>query len=197
MENKTKTKLIGSTREMVTCSLFVVLIIVGTYLKIPMPLVPITFQLFFTTLSGALLGSKNGALSVFVYVLMGLIGLPVFTGGGGISYILKPSFGYLIGFILGAYITGKIAENAKPLTYGRALWACFAGLLVVYALGTVYCWVVSNFILATPTAIIPLLVNCVLLPIPGDILLMFLAAKIAVMWRKRGIAETLRSVNSE
>ena len=65
-----------------------------SFIRIPVPLVPFTLQITFTTLAGLLLGSKKGAISVAVYVLMGLIGIPVFTQGGGFSYVLKPSFGF-------------------------------------------------------------------------------------------------------
>ncbi len=68
---------------------------IGAFIRIPVPLVPFTLQITFTTLAGLfLLGSKKGAISVAVYVLMGLIGIPVFTQGGGFSYVLKPSFGF-------------------------------------------------------------------------------------------------------
>ena len=60
-----------------------------------------------------MLGSRLGALSQLVYVVLGLIGIPVFTAGGGISYIFKPTFGYLLGYIIGAYVIGKIAESVK------------------------------------------------------------------------------------
>ena len=67
-----------------------------------------TLQFFFVLLAGILLGSKLGALAVLLYVVIGLLGLPIFAAGGGLAYIVEPSFGYLIGFIAGAYVTGII-----------------------------------------------------------------------------------------
>ena len=93
--------------------LFTALIAAGAFIRIPIPVVPFTLQFLFTTLAGLLLGGKNGAISVGVYIFLGLLGLPVFASGGGFAYVLTPTFGYLIGFGAGAYLTGRIA-NAKP-----------------------------------------------------------------------------------
>ena len=93
------------TRSMVYCALFTALIAVGAFIRVPVPVVPFTLQYLFTMLAGLLLGSRRGAVSVAVYVLLGLAGLPIFTEGGGLGYIFKPSFGYLVGFCVGAYQT--------------------------------------------------------------------------------------------
>ncbi len=89
-------------RKTVLCSLFAALIAVGAFIKIPVPLVPFTLQFLFTTLAGLLLGSKLGFTAVMSYIAVGLAGIPVFASGGGISYVFQPSFGYLIGFAIGA-----------------------------------------------------------------------------------------------
>ena len=93
------------------CALFTGLIIVGAFIKIPIPNVPLTLQVMFTNLAGLVLGSRLGALSVLTYVLLGLAGIPVFTSGGGIGYVLMPTFGYLIGFIIGTFAAGRIVER--------------------------------------------------------------------------------------
>ncbi|MBQ4431071.1 MAG: biotin transporter BioY, partial [Synergistaceae bacterium] len=92
------------TGRLTLCALFAALIAIGTHIKIPTPLLPLTFQTFFVVLAGLVLGGKYGALSVCVYVIAGLAGLPVFTGSA-----LNPTFGYIIGFIPGAWIAGYIA----------------------------------------------------------------------------------------
>lgn len=122
-----------------------------------------------------ILGSRKGALAVSVYVLLGLTGLPVFTEGGGIGYIFQPTFGYLIGFIAGAYITGRIVHGGE-LDMPRLLIGCFAGLLVVYAMGMAYYWAISKFWLHSPIGIWPLFLYCFLLAVPGDICLCILSA---------------------
>ena len=88
----------NKTINLVLSSLFVSLIAVGAFIKIPLPVVPFTLQFLFTMMAGLLLEGKLGAASVGIYILIGLFGLPVFAEGGGPAYILKPGFGYIIGF---------------------------------------------------------------------------------------------------
>ena len=121
------------TRQMILCALFTALIAVGAQIKVPLPVVPFTLQFLFTTLAGLLLGGRLGALSVAVYLVLGLVGAPVFTEGGGPAYLLKPSLGYLIGFMLGAWLTGKIAFSARRLGFKLAVAASAAGLAAVEA----------------------------------------------------------------
>lgn len=103
------------TRSMILCALFAALIAAGAFLRIPIPVVPFTLQYLFTMLAGLLLGPRLGATAVGVYIVLGLAGLPVFTQGGGPGYIFQPTFGYIIGFALGAYLTGKYcACTAAP-----------------------------------------------------------------------------------
>ena len=119
--------------NLIICSLFTALIAVGAFIKIPVPVVPFTLQFLFTTLAGLLLGSKKGAISVVAYMVLGLVGLPIFSEGGGFWYVMKPSFGYIIGFCIGTYVTGLIAERMKEKTVPRYMLANFIGLLIVYA----------------------------------------------------------------
>ena len=119
--------------NLILCSLFTALIAVGAFIKIPVPVVPFTLQFLFTTLAGLLLGSKKGAISVVAYMVLGLVGLPIFSEGGVFWYVMKPSFGYIIGFCIGTYVTGLIAERMKEKTVPRYMLANFIGLLIVYA----------------------------------------------------------------
>ncbi len=165
------------TKDMILIAMFVALIAVGAYIKIPVPVCPFTLQFLFTTLAGIILGSKNGTIAVSVYVLLGLAGLPVFTGGGGIGYVFQPTFGYLIGFIAGAFVTGTIVHKGD-LTMQRLLAGGFAGLMTVYTFGMAYYWAVSRFYIGEPIGIWPLFLYCFLLAVPGDICLCILSAKL-------------------
>ncbi|MDE6700552.1 MAG: biotin transporter BioY [Acetatifactor sp.] len=156
--------------------MFVALIAVGAFIKIPIPVVPFTLQVLFTMLAGLLLGGKLGASAVCIYIVMGLLGLPVFTEGGGLAYVLKPSFGYIIGFAVGAYVTGTIANKTSRPGYRRLLCANFIGLGIVYLFGMVYYYLISNFYLGTPMGLWPLFLYCFLLVVPGDIALCILGA---------------------
>ncbi len=77
----------GKTTKLLLCALFTALVAVGAFIRIPVPLVPFTLQFWFTTMAGLLLGPRWGACSVLVYVLLGLMGVPVFTQGGGPGYV--------------------------------------------------------------------------------------------------------------
>jgi biotin transport system substrate-specific component len=127
-------------------------------------------------LAGLLLGSRLGAVSVGLYALLGLIGLPIFAEGGGIWYLFKPSFGYILGFVLGTWITGKITEHLEHLTFSRILTANFAGLICVYGVGMLYYYIICNYVIDTPIGLWPLFLYCFLLAVPGDICLCILAA---------------------
>ncbi|MBP3506975.1 MAG: biotin transporter BioY [Lachnospiraceae bacterium] len=166
----------SKTKSLILCSMFTALIVVGAFIKIPVPVVPFTLQFLFTTLAGLLLGSKRGMISVVVYMVLGLIGLPVFSEGGGIWYILKPSFGYIIGFCIGTFVTGLIAERMKEKTIPRYLLANFTGLMIVYVVGMVYYYIICNYVINTPIAFGPLFLYCFLLAVPGDICLCIFAA---------------------
>lgn len=165
------------TKKIVLCSLFVALISVGAFIRIPIPYVPFTLQFLFTMLAGLLLGGKLGCVSVCAYIALGLVGLPVFTQGGGIAYVLQPSFGYIIGFAVGAFITGAIADDCSGTpSIKRLLAANFAGLAVVYLFGMVYYYLICRIYLGTPIGLWPLILYCFILAVPGDILLCIIGA---------------------
>ena len=166
----------GKTGKLILCGLFVALICAGAFIRIPIPVVPFTLQLLFTMMAGLLLGGRSGAAAVGIYILMGLAGLPVFAEGGGFSYILKPSFGYIIGFAVAAYVTGSIANKVSNPGYRRLLAANFTGLGIVYAFGMVYYYLMSNVYLGSPIGLWPLFLYCFILAVPGDIVLCILGA---------------------
>lgn len=165
--------------EMVYCGIFTTLIAAGAFIKIPIPVVPFTLQFLFTMLSGLLLGGRLGALSVAVYMALGLAGLPIFSEGGGFWYILKPSFGYIIGFCAASYVTGKMVEKMHNRTIAKYLLANFTGLFIVYSMGMAYYYFICNVVIHTPIGVWPLFLYCFILAVPGDICLCILAAFLA------------------
>ncbi|RKQ88974.1 biotin transporter BioY [Brockia lithotrophica] len=129
--------------------------------------VPISFMPFLSAFAGVFLGARNGALAMGLYLLLGLLGFPVFAGGsGGFAYVLAPTFGYILGYVLAALTSGWIygalgrtkdnpgreaAREAKGDSRNRtAFFAYFlaleAALLPLYATGIVYMWGVLNFV---------------------------------------------------
>lgn len=183
----------SKTKNIVYCGLFTALIAIGAFIKIPIPVLPFTLQYLFTMLAGLLLGSRWGTISVVAYMLLGLVGLPIFTEGGGIWYIFKPSFGYIIGFCVGTFVTGLLAGRFKKKTVVNYLIANFAGLVPVYGIGLIYYYIICNFVIDSPIAVGPLFMYCFLCAIPGDIALSilaaFLAKQIMPFWRHQMIRE--------
>ena len=151
-----------ATKKITLCALFAALIAIGTHIRIPTPLLPLTFQTLFVVMAGLVLGRRLGAVSVCVYVIAGLIGLPVFTGSA-----LNPTFGYIIGFIPGAWLSGYIAERFRPCFMTWFLGAV-AGIAVIYAVGIPYYWLMSKYYLGNELGAKTLLMYFVLMPIPGD-----------------------------
>ena len=138
-----------STRDFVLCGLFSALMIVGAYMRVPFPAVPLTFQPFFAILSGLLLGARLGVLAQGVYLLTGLVGVPVFAGGSaGITYVLKPTFGFLLGFLLAAFLAGMICDGTRNPGIVRLGIASLTGLAAIYAVGIVYMYLIQSFYLA-------------------------------------------------
>lgn len=125
------------------CALFVVLMVVSAFIRIPFPPVPLTFQTVVAVLAGLMLGPGYGTAAVAVYVFMGLLGLPVFTNGGGFAYVLEPTFGYILGFVAAAFVAGLV--RGRSLALPRLIIAALAGFLVNYLIGVPYFMVIWHF----------------------------------------------------
>ncbi|NLH02209.1 MAG: biotin transporter BioY [Clostridiales bacterium] len=165
-------------RGMVFCALFTALIAAGAFMKIQIPYVPITLQFMFTNLAGLMLGKRKGLISVCLYIFIGLAGIPIFASGGGPGYIFKPTFGYIIGFAGGTWLAGLIAERGKKDIKSFIL-AGLANMAVVYLMGLVYFYFMSNYYLAKPVSVKALLISGVLLCAPGDIVSCLISAVLA------------------
>ena len=168
-----------STLSLVLIAMFAALTAIGAFIKIPLPVVPFTLQIVFVFLAGSLLGSRHGFLSQVVYIGVGLVGLPVFTQGGGIMYVLQPTFGYLIGFALGAYVIGKIIELFDHPTRKHFMIAHLVGLIVIYAVGVPYLYAALNFWMDMPTSFSHVFLVGFLNTVVVDIVLAILLAALA------------------
>ncbi len=139
-----------AVREMILAALFAALAVVAAALfRFGAPVVPFSLVPFVVMLAGAILGAKVGALSMLVYVLLGLIGLPVFEKPpfGGPAYVLQPTFGYLVGFIGGAYAAGALLPEKGQPGFFRYFLAMVGGLAVIYLFGLPYLYLILNFYL--------------------------------------------------
>lgn len=162
------------TYKLTLVALMTALLTVSAYIRIPTPLTPITLQCEMVILGTLLWGRKISLSATVLYVAMGLLGLPVFSGGGGIHYILTPTFGYLLGFVISSAFTNI---TNKPFT--RA----YTSLCIIYATGIGYLYILTNCILKTPmgfSAVV--LANAMTLPI--DIVLVALIVRVAEKIRR-------------
>lgn len=150
------------TKYLTRCALFAALTAAGAFVRVPVGGLIYTLQLLFTLLSGALLGAKHGALSQLLYVALGLCGLPVFGGGGGVTYLLQPTCGFVLALPLCAWLVGQLR--------GRLVPACLMGTAAVYAAGLLYMALIFNVYLGRELGLWPLAAAYVLPYLPGDAL---------------------------
>ncbi len=117
-----------------------------------------------------LLGARLGPISIIVYIYLGLIGMPVLNKGGGIYYVLSPSFGYLIGFIPASYIIGKAIEYMdNKINFWQMMIAMICALFILYSLDVPYIYFISNFYLGKPIRLINAIWYGALLFVPTDL----------------------------
>jgi len=170
----------GSIRGIVYAALFGALTAAGAFIIIPLTPVPITAQTFFLNVAAVLLGGPLGAASQFIYIMLGVVGIPVFAGGkAGLGVLFGPTGGYLIGFIVAALAIGIIANMKKD---AGVLWYVFSmliGMVIIYTIGVVQLSFVAKLSLlkAATVGVLPFL--------PGDILKIILAAIVSVKLKNR------------
>ncbi|MGG0668529.1 biotin transporter BioY [Sporosarcina koreensis] len=175
-----KTKNGMSALSLVYCGMFAALMMIGANITSFVPFlviggVPITLQTFFAVLAGLLLGSRLGAISMTVYMVVGLAGAPIFSKfQGGFSAILLPTFGFIVSFILVAYIAGKIVEkNGSLRSY---VIAALVAMSVNYLFGTNWMYAAYKLWAAAPDVFTYKVAWIWMVPpLPKDILLSILA----------------------
>ncbi len=167
------------------------LMAITAQIAIPMWPVSITGQTFAVLLIGALLGSKRGALAMMLYAAEGTVGLPVFSGFSG--GLLRPSAGYIIGFIAAAFIVGLLAERG----WDRRIWttalAMTIGTFTVFLFGVPWLWAFAQFFAsAEAAALLPQDLSAALwsgfvIFLPGGVLKITLAMVLLPLgWRMLG-----------
>ena len=134
------------TKELVISALFVALTAISAFIKIQLPFVPLTFQLIVAIASGIFLGPKFGPLSQAVYLVLGLIGVPIFADGGGIAYVLRPTFGYLVSLPLASFVSGALWKKQVAVKS----MGIFLGILSTYLIGVPYLWMIVNLVAKKP-----------------------------------------------
>lgn len=147
-------------------SIFIALIALGAFVRINLIFspVPITLQTLFVLLAGALLGTRLGGITLVSYIILGALGLPIFTGAAsGIAYLFGPTAGYLAGFILAAVFLGNSIKYAKNNLLSVFLLFCLADFILL-ACGVVWLKVLFGY------SINKLLLIGLVPFIPGDLI---------------------------
>ena len=159
------------TRSVSLVVAFSLLVALSAQVVIPIGPVPITGQSFAVLLTGALLGSRLGAMTMIVYLVEGTSGLPFFyQGNGGLAHLLGPTGGYLVAFPAAAFITGAFAENGWDKKFPTAVVAMAIGSIIIMLSG----WAWFSLVMQTP--LLTSFQLTVLKFIPGDIVKILLAA---------------------
>ena len=173
-----------SALTIVYSGMFAALMMIGANITSFVPFlmvggVPITLQTFFAILSGLLLGSRLGALSMTVYMLIGLAGAPVFAKfSGGFGQILSPTFGFILTFILIAYVAGRIIERKRTLP--TFITAALVATTINYVLGTTWMYFAYKLWAAAPEVFTYKIAWLWMMPpLPKDIVLAVLAGMFA------------------
>ena len=127
--------------DVVMMAISLALVIICSKISIPIGAIPLTLQTFAVFLISLILGVKKSFIVFLTYIILGLIGLPVFSSGGGIQYIFMPSFGFIIGFIVAAPIVGIASKSDK---FYLKYITSFIGLLIINIFGVVYMLIILN-----------------------------------------------------
>ena len=175
-------------------ALFTAIICAGCFMRIPLGVVPVVLQNVLCILCGVLLGGFIGAAPTALFLLAGLTGLPVYSGGtGGLAVWLGPTGGFLPGYLLGALVAGLIAGKPSVMEK-KTSWklvlrlslAIIAGMIVIYIPGVIrfsYCAVGAGRVPSDKTSVAYAMAACVLPYIPGDIIKNIIAVPVALKLR--------------
>ena len=155
------------TRMMILTAFFAILTAVGAFIRIPTPVSSFSLQVLFTCMAGIILGPRWGAASQAIYVGLGLLGLPVFTLGGGLTYVLQPTFGFLLGLIPAAWLVGHLTRQRRHFT--RLFAACLAGTGLIYLVGLPYLYGITTLYLHLELTVGQILVWGMLVFLPSDV----------------------------
>ena len=173
------------TKYLAMAALCTALMAAGTYLRFPIPGLPVQFttQTLFVLITALILPPVYSAGAIGTYVLLGIVGFPVFAQGGGPQTVLTPNFGYLLGFVFAAFITSWIFKKFKDMRFAMLL-AAQAGVLAVYVIALPYAAVVSALYLSKPITINFLLTGYFLAFLPLDLAKAVIAAAVAAQLRR-------------
>lgn len=158
-------------------SIMLSILIITSKISIDLVIISMTLQTFSVILISLILKWKRSFIVILVYMLMGLIGIPVFSNGGGFFYVLKPSFGFILGFLLSTLIVGsKPFENKKISYFIKAI----IGLAIIDIIGLIYMSLILNLYMDLSYSFIKILKIGLLPFVIKDIFSVTLASLVAL-----------------
>ena len=143
----------GLAMKIATVLLGTALLAVSAKISVPVLPVPVTLQTLAVAVLAATFGARMALATVALYLVEGLSGLPVFATGGGLDYVLRPSFGFLVGYLPMAYLIGLAADRGWSKKIGHLFAAMVVADAVAFAFGFVWLMVVANIFMASGTAL--------------------------------------------
>ncbi len=168
------------SRQLLFASLLTALTAAGSFIRIPFPLTPVTLQTLFTLLAGCMLLPRYAFLSQMVYLILGLAGLPVFANGGGLGYILQPTFGYLLSLPIAAWLISFLnTRTGKQNSLSFMIMINSVAGILILALGSGWLYLAVNVWLMKAISFRTVWISGFLIFIPGEILKAGIAAFLA------------------
>ena len=164
----------STARQLTLTALFTTITVIGSFIRIPLLYSSFTLQFFCAAMAGILLGPNLGSLSQALYLILGLLGLPIFASGGGINYVFQPTFGFLLASIPATWTIGHIAKQKRDRS--QIIFACTIGLSVLYLIGLPYMAMILRFYLHEHMNFYQLLLAGVFPFLPGDAIKVVLCA---------------------
>lgn len=171
------------TKDLILCALFAAVMSIFSVIAVPIGVISITLGVFGILLTAVVLGAKRGVISTLIFILLGAVGLPVFSGfKGGIGVLTGPSGGYILSYIPMALIVGAVSAHLdiSKKSFVLRLLSCFAAVILCYLIGTLqYIFVMKG------TSFTAALAVCVYPFIPFDIIKCILAVLLGERIKKR------------
>ena len=164
-------------KDLTIMAISLALLVICSKISFNIGIISLTLQTFAVIIISLLLKWKKSAIVFITYIIMGLIGIPVFSNGGGFQYVLYPSFGFIIGFLISSFIVGNNIGNNKWFKIIKAV----IGLLIIDIIGMLYMYIILKFYLDSPNANVIYVIEVGFLPfIVKDLISAVLAAIIAI-----------------
>ena len=173
------------TKKLIMMGMFVSLIIMCSFIKIPMIPVPLSLAFASVNLICLISNGKTGFISVLIYVIIGLIGVPVFSQGGGLGYIFNPTFGYIIGFLIMPVLSAFLKNIIKvDRMFLKNVLLSIVNILIVYVCGMLYAFFILTSFFSMPYNFQQFVTLFALIFIPGDMIMALVTSFLGVRLKR-------------